>query len=213
MAKTTPLAIPELEAVEVHGMSRGAFLARGALATGALLGGSAVGPFVRRAVAQETGGDVDVLNFALTLEHIEAAFYTRAITKGRNMSGDTMRLVREIRDNETAHVDAITQTIKGLGGMPAAAPKVGFGNVFTSEKTFLKLAQTLEDTGVSAYNGAAPSIRSGDVLAAAGSIVQVEARHAALIRLMRGETPAPAAFDPALDQQKVLDAVMPFARA
>jgi rubrerythrin len=213
MAKTTPLAIPELEAVEVHGMSRGAFLARGALATGALLGGSAVGPFVRRAVAQETGGDVDVLNFALTLEHIEAAFYTRAITKGRNMSGDTMRLVREIRDNETAHVDAITQTIKGLGGMPAAAPKVGFGNVFTSEKTFLKLAQTLEDTGVSAYNGAAPSIRSDDVLAAAGSIVQVEARHAALIRLMRGETPAPAAFDPALDQQKVLDAVMPFARA
>jgi len=213
MAKATPLAIPELEAVEVHGMSRGAFLARGALATGALLGGSAVGPFVRRAVAQETGGDVDVLNFALTLEHIEAAFYTRAITKGRNMSGDTMRLVREIRDNETAHVDAITQTIKGLGGMPAAAPKVGFGNVFTSEKTFLKLAQTLEDTGVSAYNGAAPSIRSGDVLAAAGSIVQVEARHAALIRLMRGETPAPAAFDPALDQQKVLDAVMPFARA
>ena len=213
MAKTTPLAIPELEAVEVHGMSRGAFLTRGALATGALLGGSAVGPFVRRAVAQETGGDVDVLNFALTLEHIEAAFYTRAITKGRNMSGDTMRLVREIRDNETAHVDAITQTIKGLGGMPAAAPKVGFGNVFTSEKTFLKLAQTLEDTGVSAYNGAAPSIRSGDVLAAAGSIVQVEARHAALIRLMRGETPAPAAFDPALDQQKVLDAVMPFARA
>jgi len=213
MAKTTPLAIPELEAVEVHGMSRGAFLARGALATGALLGGSAVGPFVRRAVAQETGGDVDVLNFALTLEHIEAAFYTRAITKGRNMSGDTMRLVREIRDNETAHVDAITQTIKGLGGMPAAAPKVGFGNVFTSEKTFLKLAETLEDTGVSAYNGAAPSIRSGDVLAAAGSIVQVEARHAALIRLMRGETPAPAAFDPALDQQKVLDAVMPFARA
>ena len=171
MDKTTPLAIPELEAVEVHGMSRGAFLARGALATGALLGGSAVGPFVRRAVAQETGGDVDVLNFALTLEHIEAAFYTRAITKGRNMSGDTMRLVREIRDNETAHVDAITQTIKGLGGMPAAAPKVGFGNVFTSEKTFLKLAQTLEDTGVSAYNGAAPSIRSGDVLAAAGSIV------------------------------------------
>jgi len=213
MAKATPLAIPELAAVEVHGMSRGAFLARGALATGALLGGSAVGPFVRRAVAQETGGDVDILNFALTLEYIEAAFYSRAISKGRNMSGETMRLVREIRDNETAHVDAITQTINRLGGMPVTAPKVGFGAVFTSEKTFLKLAQTLEDTGVSAYNGAAPSIRSGDVLAAAGSIVQVEARHAALIRLMRGQTPAPAAFDPALDQQKVLDAVMPFARA
>jgi len=213
MAKTPPLAIPELEAVEVHGMSRGAFLTRGALATGALLGGSAVGPFVRRAIAQETGSDVDILNFALTLEHIETAFYSRAATKGRNMSGATMRLVREIRDNETAHVDAITQTIKMLGGMPVQAPKVGFGNVFTDERAFLKLAQTLEDTGVSAYNGAAPHIMSGDVLAAAGSIVQVEARHAALIRLMRGATPAPLAFDRMLDQQQVLTAVEPFARA
>jgi rubrerythrin len=213
MAKTTPLAIPELEAVEVHGMSRGAFLARGALATGALLGGSAVGPFVRRAVAQETAGDIDILNVALTLEHLEATFYARAVSKGRNMSAETRRLVREIRDNETAHVDAITQTIRRLSGRPVPAPKVGFGDVFTSERTFLKLAQTLEDTGVSAYNGAAPSIRSADVLNAAGSIVQIEARHAALIRLLRGETPAPAAFDPALQQQQVLDAVMPFMRA
>jgi len=212
MAKT-PLTLPELEAVEVHGMSRGAFLTRGALATGAILGGSAVGPFVRRAVAQETGGDVDILNFALTLEYLEAAFYSRAVSKGRNMSAETMRLAREIRDNETAHVDAIVQTIKMLGGTPVAAPTVGFGNVFTSERTFLKLAQTLEDTGVSAYNGAAPSIRSRDVLNAAGSIVQVEARHAALIRLMRGVTPAPSAFDPSLDQQKVLAAVTPFVRA
>jgi hypothetical protein len=79
--------------------------------------------------------------------------------------------------------------------------------VFTSEWRFLTLAQTLEDTGVSAYNGAAPRIRSGEVLAAAGGI---EARHAALIRLARGEDPAPAAFDAALDQQNVLDAVKPF---
>ena len=213
MAKTPPLAIPELEAVEVHGMSRGAFLARGALATGALLGGSAVGPFVRRAVAQETGSDADILNFALTLEYLEAEFYSRAATKGRNMSAETMRLVREIRDNEMAHVDAITQTIGMAGAMPVQAPRVGFGDVFTNEQTFLKLAQTLEETGVSAYNGAAPHIRSGDVLAAAGSIVQVEARHAALIRLMRGETPAPLAFDRTLGKKDVLAAVKPFVAA
>jgi rubrerythrin len=209
----TPTPAPELEAVAVDGLSRGAFLARGALATGALLGGSAVGPFVRRALAQEGGGDVDVLNFALTLEYLEATFYSRAINKGRDLGSDTLRLVREVHEDEAAHVDALRSTIKQLGGTPVEAPKVGFGDVFTNRGVFLKLAQTLEDTGVSAYNGAAPAIRSSEVLAAAGSIVQVEARHAALIRLMRDETPAPAAFDPALDRKNVLDAVTPFIKA
>ena len=209
----THLAAPELEAVDVTGSTRGAFLLRGALATGALLGGSAVSPFVGRALAQETGGDADILNFALTLEYLEAAFYDRAVSKGRGMSSETRRLARELRDNETAHVDALTQTIKRLGAKPVKAPTVGFGDVFTSERTFLKLAQTLEDTGVSAYNGAAPQIKSTEVLGAAGSIVQVEARHAALIRLMREQNPAPDAFDAALDKQKVLDAVMPFVRS
>jgi len=209
----TPEPDPALEAIAVEGLSRGAFLVRGALATGALLGGSAVSPFVRRALAQEGGGDLDVLNFALTLEYLEATFYGRAISKGRNLSSDTRRLVREVHDNETAHVDALRSTIKQLGGMAVEAPKVGFGDVFTNERRFLALAQTLEDTGVSAYNGAAPQIRSTDVLAAAGAIVQVEARHAALFRLMRDETPAPAAFDPALDKRNVLDAVTPFIKA
>ena len=209
----TPLATPELAAVEVGGMSRSAFLLRGALATGALVGGGAVSPFVRRAMAQETGGDADILNFALTLEYLEATFYSRAIAKGRKMSGDTVRLAREIRDNEMAHVGALQETIKQLGAKPVKAPTVGFGDVFTSDGAFLKLAQTLEDTGVSAYNGAAPQIKSRDVLAAAGSIVQVEARHAALIRLMRQENPAPDAFDPSLGKEQVLMAVKPFVRS
>jgi rubrerythrin len=209
----TPLATPELAAVEVGGMSRSAFLLRGALATGALVGGGAVSPFVRRAMAQEMGGDADILNFALTLEYLEATFYSRAISKGRGMSGETVRLAREIRDNEMAHVGALQETIKQLGAKPVKAPTVGFGAVFTSDGAFLKLAQTLEDTGVSAYNGAAPQIKSRDVLAAAGSIVQVEARHAALIRLMRDQNPAPDAFDPSLDKQQVLMAVTPFVRA
>jgi hypothetical protein len=77
------------------------------------------------------------------------------------------------------------------------------------EKSFLKLAQTLEDTGVSAYNGAGPSITSKEVLAAAGSIVQIEARHAAVIRQLRGNVPAPDAFDASLDTNQVLAAVKP----
>jgi hypothetical protein len=80
----------------------------------------------------------------------------------------------------------------------------------TDQKTFLKLAQTLEDTGVSAYNGAGPAIKSKEVLGAAGSIVQVEARHAAVIRMLNGQLPAPDAFDHSLDTAQVQKLVMPF---
>ena len=201
-----------LGAVEVHGTTRAAFRLRGALSAGALLGAGAVSPFVRDALAQNGGGDLEILNFALTLEYLESTFYERAVMKGKGLSSEARALAVEIRDNEQAHVDALRTAIAGSGGKPVQAPDVGFGLAFTSEAKFLKLAQALEDTGVSAYNGAAPSIESIEILAAAGSIVQVEARHAALIRLMRGQLPAPDAFDKMLEAQQVLAAVKPFMR-
>ena len=79
----------------------------------------------------------------------------------------------------------------------------------TDQKSFLKLAQTLEDTGVGAYNGAGPAIKNKDILAAAGSIVQVEARHAAAIRILNGMAPAPEAFDKPLDVPTVTKAITP----
>jgi hypothetical protein len=93
------------------------------------------------------------------------------------------------------------------------APGVDFGNALSNQKAFLKLAQTFEDTGVSAYNGAAPMIESPEVLGAAGSIVQVEARHAAAIRLLNGNPITDGAFDKPLEQQDVLDAVKPFVKS
>ena len=101
---------------------------------------------------------------------------------------------------------ALTATIKELGGKPVKAPGVDFGEAFSSQDTFLKTAQTFEDLGVGAYNGAGPMIKSTDVLVSAGSIVQVEGRHAGVIRLLRGEPIAPSAFDKGLDEQEVLDA-------
>jgi len=89
-----------------------------------------------------------------------------------------------------------------------AEPKFDFA--YSDTAGFLKLAQTFEDTGVSAYNGAGPAIKSKEVLGAAGSIVQVEARHAAAIRLQNSEEPSPEAFDPPLDEAQVLKAVEPF---
>ena len=201
----------QLDAVEIHGMTRQSFMLRGALAAGAVYGAGAVGPFVRQALAQHGGGDVDVLNFALTLEYLEAAFYKEA-AKIDGLSDQAVEYVETFGDEEQQHVDTLSNTIMQLGGKPVKAPGVDFGDL-SSEKAFLKLAVTFEDTGVSAYNGAAPSIKSKEVLGAAGSIVQVEARHAAAIRLLAKEDPAPDAFDETLSKSQVLKAVKPFVKA
>ncbi len=204
------LANPELAAIEIKEMSRSDMIMKGALAAGAVYGLSMVGPFPRQTFAQSGGGDVEILNFALTLEYLESAFYDEAKTKAK-ASGELKSLVDLIAKDEAEHVSALTATIKQLGGKPVAAPKVAFP--YSGTTGFLKLAQTFEDTGVSAYNGAAPSIKSKKLLATAGGIVQVEARHAAAIRLQNNEPPAPDAFDPSLDQKQVLAAVKPFIKS
>ena len=201
------LAAPELAAIDVTGMTRQSFIVRGALTAGAVAGTAAVGPFVSRALAQEGGGDVAILNFALTLEYLEAGFYAEAQQKVK-LGTDAKDLAKVIGEHEDEHVTALIATIKDLGGTPAKEPKGKFD--LADEAGFLQLAQTLEDTGVSAYNGAAPAIKSKELLAVAGQIVQVEARHAGAIRLQRGEAPSPMGFDATLEQQEVLDKVKPF---
>jgi hypothetical protein len=200
---------PELAAIEVHGMTRSSFLLRGALATGAALGTGGVGGFVSSALAKGGGGDIGIVNFALTLEYLEAAFYEKGLSLG--LSSDTKAFAEEFGKDESQHVDALTGTVRQLGGKPAAMPTFTFP--VTDEASFLKLAQTLEDTGVSAYNGAAPAIQSKEVLAAAGSIVQIEGRHAGIIRLLNGVEPAPDAFDKTLTEGQVLAAVKPLIKA
>jgi rubrerythrin len=205
------LAQPELAGVQIDedsgDLSRSEVILKGALAAGAVYGAVMVGPFVRQALAMSGGGDVGILNFALTLEYLEAAFYKEAKARAK-ASGELKSLIDLIGRDEDEHVGALTETIKKLGGKPAAEPKFDFP--YNSTKEFLGLAQTFEDTGVSAYNGAAPQIKSKEVLAAAGSIVQVEARHAAAIRLQNEQEPSPEAFDPSLDKAMVLKAVEPF---
>jgi rubrerythrin len=198
-----------METIEIHGISRGAFLVRGALATGAAVGAASVTPWVSQAFAQGKGGDVDILNFALTLEYLEADFYRQA---GKlSLKGEYKSLAKDFGAVEQEHVEAIKATIKQLGGKPVKSPAFAFG--LKTQKDFVKLAITLEDTGVSAYNGAAPMIKSKDVLAAAGSIVQVEARHAAALRFLDGMDPTKGAFDKTLSKGAVLKAVKPLIAA
>lgn len=198
---------PELAQCEAHGVTRSAFILRGALAAGAFYGTASVAPFVSQAFAAEGSGDVEILNFALTLEYLEADFYN---VKGRQvgLSGEVRKYAREFGAQEAAHVTALTAAIKQLGGKPVAKPTFVFPA--TNEQTFLALASVLENTGVGAYNGAAPSLQSKAVLASAGSIVQVEARHAAAIDLLIGKSPTPnEGFDKPLSKTEVLAAAGP----
>jgi hypothetical protein len=205
------LAHPELAGVQIDAdggdLSRSEVILKGALAAGAVYGLGMVAPFVRKALAMSEGGDVDILNFALTLEYLESSFYDEAKSRA-GASGELKSLIGLLADDEKQHVEALTATIKQLGGKPVAEPKFDFA--YGNTAGFLKLAQTFEDTGVSAYNGAGPAIKSKEVLGAAGSIVQVEARHAAAIRLQNSAEPSPEAFDPPLDEAQVLKAVEPF---
>jgi rubrerythrin len=210
---SSPLVAAQPVTIDIKGTTREAFLVRATLAAGATYGALSATPYITRALAQDSGGDVDILNYALTLEYLETEFYTLAVKQVKGLSGDEMKLAKELRDNEAEHVDALAATVKKLGGTPVKKPDFDFGGAFASRTAFLQTANVLEDAGVSAYNGAGPLIKSVDVLAAAGSIVQVEARHAALIRLVRSKPPAPLAFDKPASKAAILKKVTPFIKS
>ncbi|HEY8763340.1 MAG TPA: ferritin-like domain-containing protein [Solirubrobacteraceae bacterium] len=198
----TDIASPELAAVEVHGVTRASFILRGAMTAGAVYGAAAVGPYVGNALGASGSGDIDILNFALTLEYLETDFY-KVKGKAVGLSGQARSLATMFGDEEGQHVDALTKAIKAAGGMPAKKPKFVFP--VTDQASFLKLAYVLENTGVGAYNGAGPSLSNPQYLAAAGSIVQVEARHAASIGLLTNQSVTPnGGFDKPLTKAQVL---------
>jgi len=197
--------------VEVHGHTRASFMVRGALAAGAVMGAGAVGPLLTRAFAATASSDIDILNFALTLEYLETDFYTnKAKTVG--LTGAAKQLAAMIAGQEAQHVAALTSAIKAAGGTPVKLPTFVFP--VTNQKSFLKLAYVLENTGVGAYNGAGPSLKNPAYLAAAGSIVQIEARHAASIALLTGQKVTPdGGFDIPLTKAKVLAAAGPLIKS
>jgi len=151
--------------------------------------------------------DVKILNYALTLEYLEAAFYAEANAKGK-LNGIAATFAQVVGAHEAAHVAALE---KALGSQAVKKPSFDFKGTTGSEKTFLATAKTLEDTGVSAYQGQAGNIKAAPVLATAGSILAVEARHAAWVRDILGggnaPSPAPAAFSAPKSMDAVLSAV------
>jgi rubrerythrin len=137
-------------------------------------------------------GDVGILNYALTLEYLETAFYTDVVKSGL-FKGAELETIRKFGQEEAEHVQALTAAVKQMGGKPAPEPKAEFP--LQDAKSVLELAGTVENLGAAAYLGQAANIKSPEVLASALAIHSVEGRHAAAIATLLGQAPAPHTFE------------------
>ncbi len=191
-------------ASKVDGDTRAAFLKKVGIGAGAVVaGGAFAGAIPGIASAGIAKSDVAILNFALTLEYLEAAFYAEAVSKGK-FSGKTGAFAKVVSKHESAHVAFLKSA---LGSAAVKSPKFDFKGTTTDEAKFMATAQVLEDTGVAAYLGQAGNIKSKKVLSAAGSILAIEARHAGWIRDLNGVSGAPAAFQGDKTKAEILAAV------
>src|SRR5215210_641826 len=161
--------------------------------------------------ASSQKGDLAIVQYALTLEHLETDFYNAVLDSGVIKDAKLGKVAMMIRDNEQEHVDALTQTVKQLGGKPMK-PKTNFDSVIKGgPEMVLQTAATVENLGAAAYLGQAGRIKSKDVLAAALAIHTVEGRHAAALNNVVGKTIVPdGAFAKPASMAEVLPKVQPF---
>jgi hypothetical protein len=215
-------AVRETYAEALDGLREGdtrlSFLRKSAVTAGvALSGGAMLSTLAPSALASAGAGrppasfgkgDIGILNYALTLEYLEAAFYNGATAANMALSPQTAAFLKVVTKDENAHVAFLK---KALGSKAAKEPKFNFKGANTSVETFMKTAQVLENTGVHAYSGQALNIKSPAYVKAALSILTIEARHASVIGLLNepaGEDIAPdGPFDTPYTAAKVLAAV------
>jgi len=191
-------------AEQVDPFTRASFLKKAGLGAGAVVGGGALmGTIPSLAMASGSASDVAILNYALTLEYLEAAFYAEAVSMGK-FAGNVGTFAQIVSAHENAHVTFL----KGaLGSAAVKKPTFDFKGTTTDEAKFKATAQVLEDTGVAAYLGQVGNIKSKKILSAAGSILPIEARHAGWIRDINGVSGAPSPFEGAKTKGQVLAAV------
>jgi hypothetical protein len=176
--------------------------------------------------AQSPSSDVTLLNYALNLENLAAAFYTHGLAQfsstdfgnssfiqnfGSVIGGDVYAYLSLIRDHEAQHVRTLRSLIASLGGTPVKACTYNFS--YTTADQFATVAALLENTGVMAYNGALYLIQSSSIKIAAATIATVEARHACYLNLLTGTAPSAASFDTAATSATVLAQVAKYITA
>ena len=201
----------------VSGDTRLDFLRKGAMGAGAAVGGGALlaglaagpaaaqGPNTRPPAKPFGRGDIGILNFALTLEYLEAAFYTEALASGAIKDPQLAVFLKTVEIDERAHVAFLR---KALGAKAVKKPKFDFKGTNKNQAKFRATAQVLENTGVSAYLGQAKNIGSKTILGAAGSILTIEARHASVIGFLNSETRKGISPDGAFDEPKSANAIL-----
>jgi hypothetical protein len=164
--------------------------------------------YARGAAAQTGNATLDILNYALTLEHLESRAYSEVLAAGL-VSGRARDYFQTFGAHEAAHVDALTQTIRSLGGTPVMAQQNYNWPAFQSQEEVITYFQTVEELGAAAYLGQAPAlVGGGDLLTAAISIHNVEAQHAAALADLIGISPSPA-FAEAQTMAQVLAVIGP----
>lgn len=171
----------------LHGTTRAAFLRRCAIGSAALLA-AAASP---ASAAEPDHHDIRIIQFALTLEYLQRAFYTEVV-RNNVLTGALADQAHIVGGHEHSHVTALRHV---LGAKATPSPFFNFGGATESPDAFRRTAVAFEDLAVAAYKGQAPHIQSNRYLAALLGIHSVEARHAAWIRRLAGELPAPTAFD------------------
>jgi len=154
-------------------------------------------------------GDLGILNYALTLEYLEADFYAKGVAA--NILGDAAPFITPIAQHEAAHVSALTAAITKAGGTPAKKPGLKYPDgTFTDKAKFLATAQVFEELGVKAYHGQVTRIKDKGVLGAAASIAGVESRHAAIIADILNVKQVPSPVEANAPAGEVVKAVTPF---
>lgn len=198
---------------ELREYTRGTIIKRAGLAAGGGIAASLVpsGLAFGRAAGGSKKRDIEILNYALTLEYLEAEFYALAVKRSvsAGYGPKTRYFAQVVASHEATHVEALKSV---LGSKAVAKPTFDFKGTTRKPATFLATAKVLEDTGVAAYAGQGPRILQSAILAPAGAILAVEARHAAWVRRLIGGSknrilPAPSAFEAPKSMEEILEAV------